>query len=208
MTFLVVDTPNPYNAIIGRLGLNLMEAIVSTRHLLMKFPTRFGVGEVRGDQQAARQCYKTAIMDKKKDKVLPIANVELRGDVEPERPQPVEDVIQVPLEEGNTERVFQVGSQLGEVEKGELITFLQDNRDVFDWSTEEVPGINANVMVHKLSVDPMRHLTRQKKKNFAPKRQQAIAEEVSKLLHTGFIREVHYSDWLANPVLVKKANGK
>ncbi|GAV71999.1 hypothetical protein CFOL_v3_15488 [Cephalotus follicularis] len=110
MTFMVVDTPSPYNAIIGRPGLNLMEAIVSTRYLLMKFPTRFGVGEARGDQQVARQCYKTAILEKGKDKVLPIANVELRGDVEPERPQPVEDVIQVPLAEGDTEIVFQVGS--------------------------------------------------------------------------------------------------
>ncbi|GAV78916.1 LOW QUALITY PROTEIN: hypothetical protein CFOL_v3_22381, partial [Cephalotus follicularis] len=64
MTFLVVDTPSPYNAIIGRPGLNLMEAIVSTRHL-MKFSTRFGMGEARGDQQAARQCYKTTIMDKR-----------------------------------------------------------------------------------------------------------------------------------------------
>ncbi|GAV91957.1 LOW QUALITY PROTEIN: hypothetical protein CFOL_v3_35342, partial [Cephalotus follicularis] len=55
ITFLVVDTPSPYNTIIRRPGLNLLEAIVSTRHLLMKFPTRFGVGEVRGDQQVARQ---------------------------------------------------------------------------------------------------------------------------------------------------------
>ncbi|GAV73507.1 hypothetical protein CFOL_v3_16992 [Cephalotus follicularis] len=86
MTFLVVDTPSPYNAIIGRPGLNLLEAIVCMRHLLMKFPTRFGVGEVKGDQQVARECYKTAIMDKGKDKVLPIANVELSGDMEPERP--------------------------------------------------------------------------------------------------------------------------
>ncbi|GAV87094.1 hypothetical protein CFOL_v3_30520 [Cephalotus follicularis] len=86
MTFLVVDTPSPYNAIVGRPGLYLMEAIVSTRHLLMKFPTRFGVGEVRGDQQVARQCYKIAISDKGKDKALPIANVELRGDMEPEHP--------------------------------------------------------------------------------------------------------------------------
>ncbi|GAV66292.1 hypothetical protein CFOL_v3_09802 [Cephalotus follicularis] len=168
MTFLVVDTLSPYNAIIGRPELNLMEAIVSTRHLLMKFPTRFGVGEARGDQQAARQCYITAISDKGKDKVLPIENVELRGDVEPERPQSVEDVIQVPLEEGNSEKVFQVGSQLGEVEKRELITFLQKNKDVFSWSAEEVPGISPNVMVHKLNVDPMRPPTRQKKRNFAP----------------------------------------
>ncbi|GAV80410.1 hypothetical protein CFOL_v3_23871, partial [Cephalotus follicularis] len=124
MTFLVVDIPSPYNAIVGRPCLNLMEAIVSTRHLLMKFPTRFGVREVRGDQQATRQCYRTAISDKGKDKVLPIANVELRGDVEPECPQPVEDVLQVPMEEGDNEKVFQVGSQLGEEEKGELITFF------------------------------------------------------------------------------------
>ncbi|GAV83474.1 hypothetical protein CFOL_v3_26921, partial [Cephalotus follicularis] len=117
MTFLVVDTPSPYNAIVGRPGLNLLEAIVFTRHLLMKFPTRFGVGEVRGDQEVARRCYKTAISDKGKGKVLPIANVELRGDMEPERPQPVEDVLQVPMEEGDTERVLQVGSQLGEAEK-------------------------------------------------------------------------------------------
>ncbi|GAV85505.1 hypothetical protein CFOL_v3_28941, partial [Cephalotus follicularis] len=55
MTFLVVDTPSPYNAIVGRPGLNLLEAIVSTRHLLMKFPTRFGMGEVKGDQEVARQ---------------------------------------------------------------------------------------------------------------------------------------------------------
>ncbi|GAV71082.1 hypothetical protein CFOL_v3_14576, partial [Cephalotus follicularis] len=54
MTFLVVDTPSPYNAIIGHPGLNLLEVIVSTRLLLMKFPTRFSMGEVRGDQQVAR----------------------------------------------------------------------------------------------------------------------------------------------------------
>ncbi|GAV85344.1 hypothetical protein CFOL_v3_28782, partial [Cephalotus follicularis] len=41
--------------LVGFAGLNLLEAIVSTRHLLMKFPTRFGVGEVRGDQEVARR---------------------------------------------------------------------------------------------------------------------------------------------------------
>ncbi|GAV78141.1 hypothetical protein CFOL_v3_21609 [Cephalotus follicularis] len=57
MTFLVVDTPRLYNRIIGSPRLNSMEAIVSTRHLLVKVSTRFGMGQVRGDQQAARQCY-------------------------------------------------------------------------------------------------------------------------------------------------------
>ncbi|GKV33937.1 hypothetical protein SLEP1_g42374 [Rubroshorea leprosula] len=35
-----------------------------------------------------------------------------------------------------------------------------------------------------------------------------IKEEVEKLLQTGFVRRVDYCEWVANPVLVKKANGK
>ena len=43
---------------------------------------------------------------------------------------------------------------------------------------------------------------------FAPKRDKAIAEEVRKLLEAGFIQEVYYPNYLANAVMVKKANGK
>jgi hypothetical protein len=37
---------------------------------------------------------------------------------------------------------------------------------------------------------------------------QAIGEEITKLLDAGFIREVCHPEWLANPILVKKKNGK
>ena len=43
---------------------------------------------------------------------------------------------------------------------------------------------------------------------FAPEQNQEIMDEVNKLLAASFIREVYYSNWLANVVLVKKANGK
>jgi hypothetical protein len=38
--------------------------------------------------------------------------------------------------------------------------------------------------------------------------QDFIREEVRKLLNAGFIEEVHHPIWLANPVIVPKANGK
>ena len=41
-----------------------------------------------------------------------------------------------------------------------------------------------------------------------PEREKVINEEVGKLLQVGAIREVEYPEWLANVVLVKKANGK
>jgi hypothetical protein len=61
--FLVVDRPSAYNAILGRAALNELEAITSTAHLKMKFPTKEGVGEVRGDQWTARQCYNTSLKE-------------------------------------------------------------------------------------------------------------------------------------------------
>jgi hypothetical protein len=51
-------------------------------------------------------------------------------------------------------------------------------------------------------------LIKQKRQVFAPDRNQAISDEVKKLLTAGFIREVYYPDWLANGVMVKKSNGK
>jgi hypothetical protein len=59
----VVDRPSAYNAILGRAALNELEAITSTAHLKMKFPTKEGVGEVRGDQWTARQCYNTSLKE-------------------------------------------------------------------------------------------------------------------------------------------------
>ena len=43
---------------------------------------------------------------------------------------------------------------------------------------------------------------------FAPERDSAIKDEVQKLMVAKFIREVYYPDWLANVVMVKKANNK
>ena len=43
---------------------------------------------------------------------------------------------------------------------------------------------------------------------FTPERDNTIKDEVQKLMAAKFIREVYYPDWLANVVMVKKANGK
>ncbi|XP_060972386.1 uncharacterized protein LOC133038302 [Cannabis sativa] len=69
-------------------------------------------------------------------------------------------------------------------------------------------GINPEIIVHRLQVDPNYPPKRQKRRKFAPERNQAINEEVQKLIENGFIKEVQYPDWLANVVIVKKKNGK
>ncbi|GKC05421.1 hypothetical protein Tco_0997031 [Tanacetum coccineum] len=46
-----------------------------------------------------------------------------------------------------------------------------------------------------------------KKRGQAPERSKAIQAEVQKLVEAGIMREVHYHDWLSNPVMVKKHEG-
>ena len=62
------------------------------------------------------------------------------------------------------------------------------------------------MITHRLNVSPSYKPIHQKKKVFAPEQDNAIKEEVHKLVTTEFIREVYYPDWLANVVVVKKAN--
>ena len=49
---------------------------------------------------------------------------------------------------------------------------------------------------------------KQRLRRFDEEKRRAIGEEVQKLLAAGFIKEVSHLEWLANPILVKKKNGK
>ena len=51
-------------------------------------------------------------------------------------------------------------------------------------------------------------LSVRKKRVFAPEWDNTIKEEVHKLTTAKFIWEVYYPDWLANVVMINKANGK
>ena len=69
-------------------------------------------------------------------------------------------------------------------------------------------GISREVIEHILCLFLGSKPTKQRLHRFDDERRRAIGEEIAKLLAVGFIREVFHSDWLANPVLVKKKTGK
>ena len=71
-----------------------------------------------------------------------------------------------------------------------------------------MPRLPWEVAEHALCLIPGSKLAKQRLHHFDNERHRAIGEEIAKLLAAGFIREVFHSDWLANPVLVKKKTGK
>jgi hypothetical protein len=89
-----------------------------------------------------------------------------------------------------------------------LVAFLQANADVFTWELSQMPGIPREVMEHHMKIHPDAKPVSQKPRRQSIERQDFIREEVRKLLDAGFIEEVHHPMWLANPVIVPKANGK
>ena len=58
LDFLVVDCPSSYNVIIGRPMLNRWKAATSTYCLKVIFPTKNGVGKVKGDQVLTREWHR------------------------------------------------------------------------------------------------------------------------------------------------------
>nr|XP_023920863.1 uncharacterized protein LOC112032326 [Quercus suber] len=196
--FLVVDSPSSYNVIIGRPTLNRWKAATSTYCLKVKFPIEQGVGEIRGDQVLARECYQVVLASKEKHTWM----------IEKKMPEIVEKLETIELVEGDPTKITQVRTSLSPQTKKEIVSSLKDNLDVFAWSHEDMPGILANIIQHRLNVDHKKKPVQQKRRFFAPKRNKVVMDEVNKLLDANFIREVYYPEWLANIVMVKKANGK
>jgi hypothetical protein len=71
-----------------------------------------------------------------------------------------------------------------------------------------MPRILREVIEHHLKIYSDAKPVSQKPRRQSVEWQDFIREEVQKLLHAGFIEEVHHPVWLANPVIVPKANGK
>jgi hypothetical protein len=71
-----------------------------------------------------------------------------------------------------------------------------------------MPGIPRDVTEHSLDILPHCRAVQQRLHRFNEEWRRTIGVELRKLLEAGFIKEVFHPTWLANPVLVKKKNGK
>ncbi|KAL2236241.1 UNVERIFIED_CONTAM: Retrovirus-related Pol polyprotein from transposon opus [Sesamum indicum] len=205
--FLVVDMPFAYNVILGRPGLNSFRAVVSTYHLKMKFPTQSGIGEVVCDQIEAKRCYNLSLGkgEKTEKRKLHEAKKEEWQILKAGRLEPLGHK-EVELIQGDPSKTTKIGPNLGQFE-GVMIAFLRSNVDMFAWDPSNLRGINPEVIVHRLNVDPSMRSVQQKKRTFGGEKNTIIEGEVNKLLRAGYVSEVQYTDWLANVVLVPKLGG-
>ncbi|GJV99786.1 hypothetical protein Tco_1555038 [Tanacetum coccineum] len=86
----------------------------------------------------------------------------------------------------------------------QLCNLLQQNLDIYAWKPANMTGVPRHIAEHRLNIREGCSPVRQKKRGQAADRNQAIQEEVGKLVAAGIMKEVQYHDWLSNPVMVKK----
>ncbi|RDX94534.1 hypothetical protein CR513_23077, partial [Mucuna pruriens] len=209
--YTIVDAPASYNIIVGRPALNKLGAIVSTRHLCMKFPVGRKVGSVWADTRVARRCYEDSLRIGRlpPSGIVNVLDLDLdpRGQFEKEGPLPTEELKEIILgpKQGQTTKI---GTTMSSEEEEMLTAILKSNYDVFAWSAQDMPGVDPEFMCHQLSVDKNAKPIAQKKRKMGEEKREAAKQETHKLITAGFVREVQYPTWLANVVMVRKANGK
>ncbi|KAK2999039.1 hypothetical protein RJ639_023403 [Escallonia herrerae] len=150
LDFVVVKVPSAYNAILGRPTLNQLQAVVLTYHLKMKFPMEHGIGEVKGDQTTAGQCYVTSCLSKNKEALIV---EDLREDTKMQKGEPVKNLVSIEVYPEEENKIVRIGLNLKENTKLELVNLLRTYAEVFAWTAADMLGIDPEVITHRLNVD-------------------------------------------------------
>ena len=104
--------------------------------------------------------------------------------------------------------VLRIGTNLSPEFREELLQTLKDFKDVFAYSASDMQGLDPDFASHELNINEELRPIKQKLRHQGAERNVTAVEEVKKkLLEAGIIEECHYTKWLDNVVLVKKASG-
>ncbi|GJX32237.1 reverse transcriptase domain-containing protein [Tanacetum coccineum] len=155
---------------------------------MIKFPVTGGILTLRSSKIILIECamvsgpeYQPLLVNKVKEERVKVA-------INPEHP----------------EQIVMIDSNLTKKARVKMCNLLQRSLDVFAWTLADMTGVPRHIAELRQNVREGFQPIMQKKRSQAAERNIAINDEVSKLVANGIMREVHYHDWLSNPVMVKK----
>ena len=92
----------------------------------------------------------------------------------------LKELIEVNLNKEGKESMVKIRKSLLEEERRRLIALLKEYEDVFGWDYEEMPGLDAMVVTHKLNVDPKARPVKQPPRKYRLDVEEKIMAEVNK----------------------------
>jgi hypothetical protein len=121
-------------------------------------------------------------------------------------PNTVDELTEINLVTEEDPRPTFISASLPEDVADKLKTFLKGYMDCFAWSYKEISGLNPNVAVYYLKIDPTFKPIKQAPRRMRIELEEKVAEEIKKLIDASFIREEETPEWVASIVPVKKKN--
>ena len=120
--------------------------------------------------------------------------------------QEIKKIVNLGTEEKR--KKVKIGTTLSPAIRKELIDLLQDYSDVFAWSYQDMPGLDIDIVVHRLPLKKECAPVKQKLRRVKSEMLLKIKGEVKKQLDAGFLEVSKYPQWVANIVPVPKKDGK
>ncbi|KAK3016643.1 hypothetical protein RJ639_005966 [Escallonia herrerae] len=112
----------------------------------IKFPTENGVGEVKGDQVVARQCYMASCQNRANETLI---IEDLKDETKVERGKPAEDLIDIELYPRNQEKTVRVETGLSDDLKLKLVHLLRSYSDIFTWTASDMLVAVSTVLIRE-----------------------------------------------------------
>jgi hypothetical protein len=208
----------PYNTIFGWGLLNTFEAALHSGYLYLKVPATIAIITVFDSQKKARNIergfapdHKNVYFLREDTKQHEQEHPSSKREISTEFKKAIKaecDFKRVALDPRVSDKTVCISTEMSPQEQAELLQFLDKNSNVFAWSTSDLVGVSWEVIEHKLQVNPHAKPKNQKLHKMSEEKIEAAKAYVQRLLDARFIREVRYSQWLANIVIVRKKNRK
>nr|GFB35049.1 reverse transcriptase domain-containing protein [Tanacetum cinerariifolium] len=125
MNFMIVKSLSPYNGIIGQPGLKAIQAVPSTVHGMLKFPTEEGIVTIRRSLLIPAECA-----------LINTSSITL-GE---KKAHPTN--LTVPLHPNFLDQEVVVGGSLSDKGRTELCALLKRNLDIFAWQPSDMTGVD------------------------------------------------------------------
>jgi len=193
--YLLVEANTSYNVLLDKPSLNQLRGIVSTPHLVIKFPSSSGdIIIIHVDQKTARECYIASrrvepIARNQVEKVTRERSPRRSHLVAPTELDPRTDDIKV--EHGEDTRLVpvmvdgrttKIGTSLSKEDVEKISLMLQENADVFAWTAVDMLRVDPSIIVHKLSTYKDARPVAQNKRKLGEEKRMAARTKAQKLL--------------------------
>jgi hypothetical protein len=105
-------------------------------------------------------------------------------------------------------KYINLGTSCTKEERDKYTQLFKEFQDVFAWSYNDLKEYDKSIFQHIIPLKEGAKPFKQKLRIINPKIKPLVKIEIEKLEKAGIISPIRHSDWLSNPVVVRKKTGE